>query len=167
MGLKVSKKLQNEWDKKLKESGFRDIEPPSEKNGFLHKQILNLHTADITHFRACRDYLNSGKFESERDRYLFELYSDGLSYREIEKALREQDTYAPLTAMGVQKRINKILLKARINKLPEKKDKPQSPKPKHILRKVGSENGQTREANKKDSPRNRQNHKTSRKKSNQ
>ena len=87
--------LTQKWYQKLKKSGFDDIEMP---NGKWLKQYHNeYYQARYTplefqnkeeYFRKARHFLIEHAFESEKDRLVWQLHSEGLSLREITKKLK-------------------------------------------------------------------------------
>lgn len=92
------KKLQDKEYKKLKESGFEDIEdmrlpePPLKKwhNLVFRKLDLNKIEDATTYFEAARKLLLTYKFESVTHKQIWELHSEGLSYRQIERAINKK-----------------------------------------------------------------------------
>jgi len=86
--------LQAEWYKKLKDSGFNDIE---RKNGdIIHSAEDNIVTHyDQNSFEAKRDYnrlagqfLHDYKFKSNLERLVWEHHVEGMSIRNIVKTLK-------------------------------------------------------------------------------
>jgi hypothetical protein len=99
------KKINKEWEKKLKESGFSDIEKPDVRfSNKIRKEEIELCEKTENHFDMCRDYLNSGKIKNQLDFEIFSLYCEGHSTRTIESRLNKV-----LTHMAISTRINKIL----------------------------------------------------------
>lgn len=115
-------KLIAEWDKKLKESGFIDIE--DRKTGFLKKcggdeiwdasVFENISTefvdglyrgkknyfdnkgystfvwkqSQAEYYRIASIMCHDGVFKTEREKQIWELHAEGLSYRQISKRIR-------------------------------------------------------------------------------
>lgn len=91
--LKVLKKI---WYKKLKDSGFQDIEDinsPREllktwhSNYFMRKYTPDEFEAKASYYRRCSHFLYDYSFDSDRERLVWELHSEGLSFRDIAKRL--------------------------------------------------------------------------------
>jgi hypothetical protein len=102
--------LQKDWYKKLKSEGFQDIETESEKEGkFVREQVLTLDQERIKYFTACEQYLNSGSLTDSEDIFIFEKHCEGLSVREIEKAIEGSVSYRT-----IHRRIEAILKRAQI-----------------------------------------------------
>lgn len=90
------KKLQDEWYKKLQDSGFDDIEHEDGKlrtgpNNNFESQVINasMHVeAKTEYFRQAGFFLHDHKFQDDFDRLVWGLHTRGLSVREIVKALK-------------------------------------------------------------------------------
>ncbi len=91
---KPSKKLQRQWQAKLKQSGFVDIEDVDSPREMLKRwdstYFINLCTPDqfharVTYFSNCRDFLNKYKFLNKLERNIWYWHAEGLGYREIAK----------------------------------------------------------------------------------
>lgn len=91
-----SKKLIAEWDKKLARAGFVDAE--DRNNGLLtrwddqyyHRRYTpEAFAAKQTYFQLCTDFLNTGKFESQLDKRVWQMHCEGLTRREIAKAVKK------------------------------------------------------------------------------
>lgn len=89
-------RLQAVWYKKLKESGFDDIE---HADGSINSAVpYALRQNDATtqlRAQAIQDYycmtqhfLNDHVFDNETDKIIWEYYTHGLSYRDIAKLLK-------------------------------------------------------------------------------
>ena len=90
---KPPKKLQTLWDKKLKQSGFNDIE----RGGQLIQWDSHYFFARYTpeEFEAKHNYYlwasrltHSHPFQSETDRQIWKLHAEGLGVREIALRLK-------------------------------------------------------------------------------
>lgn len=77
-------KLQAAWYAKADKAGFKDIESPDGK--YLKQWDSHWFKARYTpqqfkdkqnYWQMCRDFLHQYKFKSERDRRIWELYTDG------------------------------------------------------------------------------------------
>ena len=90
-----SKSLQKEWYKKLKDSGFDDIEDTKHPNMPLKAWHsfgrFNVSTMDReaseTYYSLARDLLNTHKFKSKLHKIIWEHHCDGQSNRHIEKLI--------------------------------------------------------------------------------
>lgn len=103
MTTKPSKELQAEWDKKLKESGFEDIE-----NGLGHLKLwsrsFGVHHPDSARVEAAQEYysmagkfLHDYEFTSEMQKTIWEYHANGLSIRDIVKVLGKAKIINPST----------------------------------------------------------------------
>lgn len=89
-------KLKAIWDKKLAKEGLEDIEQP---NGMLkkwagaffkdrHKRFGSVSfEAKEEYYRLAGQFLHSYPFETETERKVWELHSEGMSIREIVRTL--------------------------------------------------------------------------------
>lgn len=87
--MKNLKELRAEWYRKLKESGFKDIE---DYEGYLihegdprSNKLKDWRDHQEYYSLAC-EYLNSGEFEAELDKQVWELFCEGNSIRKIERS---------------------------------------------------------------------------------
>lgn len=102
---KEFQQLNKEWESKLKESGFSDIEKPSKRyTNVIQNEEFEYCEKKENHFDICREYLNSGRIKDELDVKIFSLYCEGYSLREIEAKINGRLTKTPLAY-----RINKLL----------------------------------------------------------
>ncbi len=89
-------RLQNKWYNKLKKSGFEDIEWTNSETGensnyqYLTKgtprnKVLDRGniTRSYEYFYRCRRFSFFHKFDKREDKVLWDLYSNGVSYRDI------------------------------------------------------------------------------------
>lgn len=107
-------KLQKEWDKKLKASGFTDIQSESEKTGdYITKQVIKVNKSFVAYNQQCLAYLHSGKIEDKTDLFIFESHCNGLSSYEITDLLPMKG-FKPLDRRTVDRRILRILKDANI-----------------------------------------------------
>lgn len=87
-------RLKAEWDKKLAEAGFDDIEykDGSIRSGALRstsaKDPILREAAQEYYYMACH-FLNEYTFASELERIIWEYHSEGLSVRDICKILKD------------------------------------------------------------------------------
>lgn len=100
------------WYKKLKDSGFVDIE---HKSGMVKAGVPNsAHYHDATlreltldYYRMAQHFLNNNKFETEQDRVIWTYRTEGLSIREIVKVLNK----------ATRKKTNRIRIWKTVQKL--------------------------------------------------
>lgn len=92
---KPSKSLIAKWDKKLAESGFDDIEHRESENLKKHHSYWFAARYSPLAFESKRQYydlatqyLNEGTFETERDKKIWSLHAEGLTYSEIGKIIK-------------------------------------------------------------------------------
>lgn len=93
-------KIRREWYAKLRAEGFSDIEHTDQKSGvtgdfaFLkqHQQAVakSYNAATENFYRLARSFLEHYSFSSAMEKYLWQLYSDGLAYRKIQKLLAKR-----------------------------------------------------------------------------
>lgn len=91
------RKLQAEWDRKLKKSGFEDIE---QRNGEFKNRVTSngspsrLDPATFeawqTYYRLAGQFLHEHQFDSPIERQIWELHADGLSAHKIAVILKKQ-----------------------------------------------------------------------------
>lgn len=81
------KLLKKEWYQKLKDSGFVDVE---EANGRFTKGLPRLdkltygqYQYKVEFYNQCRNFLTFYPFETEIERFIWEQFTEGLSYRDI------------------------------------------------------------------------------------
>lgn len=90
---KEFKKLQKEWDAKLKNSGFDDAEQRDGRLKVWHNHYFtNRHSPDqfITqeiYYRIATDLLTEYKFANDKEKLIWRLHAEGLPYREIYKKM--------------------------------------------------------------------------------
>lgn len=103
-----SEKLKAEWNKKLKDSGFEDIE---RADGTLKPEV-DYRSLDGTRGNGLKDarqeyddivqhFLNHGNFTNLVDYTVWKLHSEGMSYRDISNELK-------LTFYRVRSTVKKI-----------------------------------------------------------
>lgn len=90
--MKPSKKLIAEWNKKLRDDGFKDIESPIAKR--IHSKDSTWYFEsqwDATTFARIQRYyqlagrhLHTYKWDSIKDKTVWRLHADGYTVREIE-----------------------------------------------------------------------------------
>lgn len=103
------KRLTTEWYARLKESGFEDIEwydstTGKGQNSSMLKRPANAiakkyNTNTEFHYKLCRNFQTFYDFKSTKDAELFELYTEGLSYREIYQVFKSSGLKTSLTSV--------------------------------------------------------------------
>lgn len=94
------KSLQNEWYKKLEDSGFSDIEKNDKKG--IAPEIITM-PACYEQLQMCQSILNEKRTElSSKDVRVLELYIEGYNQSEIATELT-------VTQQAVSKRILKLI----------------------------------------------------------
>jgi hypothetical protein len=107
MNKKDFKKLQDEWYKKAKESGFKDIETtlPDGSSSNLTKSAIGAQgrkyteayiEAGQTYYSNASKFLWDNDWSNEIERKIWELHANGRSYRFIREALQ------PVKRMGLE-----------------------------------------------------------------
>lgn len=117
--LKISSKLKKEWDQKLKDSGFKDIE---DKNGFVgrgapritDRSPLQIEVIEYYYYMTSA-FLNEHNFDSEFEKTIWNYHCEGLSAREIEKTLKNAGVKKGTHYVTIWKIIKKLetLMKAK------------------------------------------------------
>jgi len=83
------------WYKKLKESGFEDIES---RNGDIRSCVPRKHRgyaqlldqmAITEYYEGCREFLNTYQFDSELEKVIWEYHTEGLGAETITKILHK------------------------------------------------------------------------------
>lgn len=97
--------LRAEWYQKLKDEGFKDIEHHHKDDYANSVTTQSRHFSDEVLRNSVQEYynmayhfLNEYKFENEKEKIIWEYYTEGLSYREIAKTL---------AALGMKHKIDK------------------------------------------------------------
>lgn len=92
---KTYTQLRSFWYKKLSKSGFYDIEGDPHNtptglgwsNKFKTPETVRSWEAKREYYSMCGRFLHSHKFKSEKERVIWEYWSNGLSVRNIAKVL--------------------------------------------------------------------------------
>lgn len=89
--------LQKEWYKRLKDSGFNDLESfdtEGQPNDLLKtdvridtKKSVNIYQAKQDYYRFAGQFLYDYNWQNALERLIWELHSEGFSSREIQKEL--------------------------------------------------------------------------------
>lgn len=89
MDPKQLKKLKALWEKKLKKSGFEDIEQKDGRLKAWHSHRFAVEAkktvfeAKAEYYRKAEHFLNDAQFSSKKERRVWELHSQGVSERDI------------------------------------------------------------------------------------
>lgn len=138
------KKLNRQWRKKLKASGFKDIELSDDelvRYSFHLTEAYRSGTFD--YYLKCAEFLLTHKFKTQFEKKIWELHTDGLSIRRIVEALKtDKDVirnnkarapgtayYLPLTIGAIHDRLRaieahmlqKVVLKTEIDRTSQNK----------------------------------------------
>lgn len=104
-----AKRTIREWNKKLKDSGFKDIESSSYvENDSIRKEEITVNHASVVYFQKCSQYLHSTAIKDPTDRFIFEQHCDGVSNREIANKMVSQGL-KPIHTANVDRRLLRIL----------------------------------------------------------
>lgn len=113
--------LQKEWYDYLAKTGFEDLEWVDHKTGkgqgsdYLKSPstyIAKQYDSSVEeHYRKCRIFLAHGEIESKLLKYVFELYTDGKSYREIAKEVRNKKQWfgRTISIFWISQHLNELL----------------------------------------------------------
>lgn len=89
-------KLQAKWYKKAKAAGFEDIEGSESYLKIYSTRLFHRHDRDAgkiqakaEYYRLATHFLHDHKFESERDKLIWEYHSNGLSAKDISEILKK------------------------------------------------------------------------------
>lgn len=101
-------RLSNEWNLKLKQSGFKDIESDEEREfGFVRCDDYDVVTPNINYFNSCINYLNSDSISDATDKLILSMHCDGVPLREISKRLTEFDI--KLSKSAIHRHLSRLL----------------------------------------------------------
>lgn len=110
-------KLQNEWYEKLKKDGFEDAEskeilvgPSLDRLEYANKDLREAYYYDALHF------LTNGKFDNDRDAFIWKLHTDGIGVRAIMERLRAHPLFRHSGRYSVTTIIKKYATKMREEK---------------------------------------------------
>ena len=100
------KKLRKLWYKKLKESGFVDVEYFGTRskddwfvNGTLNQKFRQTHLEQHSlkgkqeYYQMASDFLNAHRFDAEIDKAIWNYHAEGISIRKIAKILNSLRLY--------------------------------------------------------------------------
>jgi hypothetical protein len=91
---KSFKKLQDKWYAKLKKSGFKDIEHDEDTLTEYSSVYFKKHTYDEMvekqrYHDMANSFLEQYKFETEKDKLIWDYHTNGLSVRDIADLLKK------------------------------------------------------------------------------
>lgn len=123
------KKLQSVWYKKLEKEGFKDIEQDEDKllrwdsftfiaNYTNYERAHGERKLDATwfaakeeYFQLATDFLHEHKFNSEKDRLIWEMHSNGAYISEIYRELTSRKMKVYLDGINkIVKTLSKLML---------------------------------------------------------
>lgn len=93
---KELKKLQTKWYAKLKKEGFKDVEQPDGNLKVWHSYFFKVHhnetvyQAKEDYYRKAGHFLHEHIFQDSREKLIWTLHTDGISVRNIVKALHKK-----------------------------------------------------------------------------
>lgn len=125
MQSKQLKKLQQTWQRKLERSGFEDVERP---NGTLKNydsyrlREMNM-TGDVLqarqrYYELARHFYNDHTFETSLEKEVWRLHSEGVTYKEIVKAIKRRVSWSSVQRIVV--RLAKLMLSQRVGALDDR-----------------------------------------------
>lgn len=87
-------KLQDEWDKKLYDSGFRDIETRDDRLKTWSTKLFSYHQSDAweakrSYYQMAENFLGDYKFDTEREKTIWAYHAEGISCRDIAKIFKD------------------------------------------------------------------------------
>jgi hypothetical protein len=103
--------LKSRWDRELRDSGFIDIEQGSRlinphtttlPSQLIDFQSLDAFRARVSYYQWARSVLNTGRFDSKRDRLIWEEYSEGMSSTKISKKVGLERSYVTRKVHKIQ-----------------------------------------------------------------
>lgn len=95
--------------RKLKASGFRDIERSEDQLRSYSYEVVRMYDPFVaSYFDKALSFLNSHTFETDLDRFVWQLHSEGHSCREISSILEKSKSHRPLSKSGVLGRIRAL-----------------------------------------------------------
>lgn len=107
-----SKKLLEEWNKKLADSGFKDIEQEDgnlktwDSFRFQAKYDVLSFGAKEEYYRQAGVFAHSHPFESDQERIIWTMHAEGATHLEIYKTLRKRRK--GMYERGIRKVINRL-----------------------------------------------------------
>lgn len=117
---KIFLSLQKIWYKKLKESGFDDIEQSEQRLKAWHSSFFKVHYNKVLYEakeeyynRACQ-FLYEYSFKNDKEKLIWEMHANGTSIEEITKVLLKKGfkTYKNFVHLTIQ-RLSKYILETK------------------------------------------------------
>jgi hypothetical protein len=106
---KEFKTLKNEWNEKLKKSGFVDIENADielESSVTVQSEIISTAQTEshsgLEYYQFCQQILDEYKFQRSIDRQIFELHAEGRTLSEI-KTWLDKNSLKKLSKMQISR----------------------------------------------------------------
>lgn len=110
-------KLQKKWDKRLKDSGFDDIEQRNDGNlktwsyKFQRYWSAEAFSAKEDYFRMASHFLYDHTFDSTTEKRIWAMHTEATSYRAIAIAMRRYRVKVNKDSVNVIiKRLSKLML---------------------------------------------------------
>lgn len=110
------KKLKAEWYRKLEKSGFEDAENRLGLKKYHSFGWLVMPERDVKrelateYFRRAAQFAHSHKFDSETEKRIWQLHSEGTTFRDIIKLLRKEHIRVGNVVLGrVIKKIRELM----------------------------------------------------------
>lgn len=124
--------LQAKWYKKLEAEGFEELEwsqPGGQNSHFLKKPLSRIantyNESTVEHYRRCGIHFNGVNWRGRLlDKYIFQCYTEGVSYRGIIKLIIKRRGFRkkPYSLTYIYTRIHIILNEMNTKKLWEVED---------------------------------------------
>lgn len=108
------KDLQSQWNDKLKDDGFEDIEQDDGNLKRWDSVFFKINQNDVqfeakeTYYRLAGNFLYEHKFANELERTIWKMHSTGESLRHITKAL-EKSLPEPITQYKVYETLKPLI----------------------------------------------------------
>jgi hypothetical protein len=99
------KKLKREWYKKLADDGFEDIEKNEMELFEPTRMLTEVHEATYRYFVNAKNFLESGSFETKKDKVLWFMHSEGWLGTEIAKMLSMTESKVSRTIAKYEARV--------------------------------------------------------------
>jgi hypothetical protein len=103
------------WKKKLKASGFRDIERSEmELSSYSFEVAQKYNRETVDYYAKCSEFLHNHTFPTKLDEFIWSEHADGRSLRDISSKLESHDIYPPLKKDAIRGhivRLEAIMLK--------------------------------------------------------
>lgn len=89
--------LKEKWYKKLKKSGFNDIEQDEDNlkawsSKFATQKVKDLYESKQAYYYMATQFINDYVFSSKIDQIIWEYHAEGISMRDIAKTLNKTRT---------------------------------------------------------------------------